>query len=219
MNKNLKKWHELGDKFDLLSQRERGMITLAVVVVLFMLCYLPLDSYFQQYTKEKAQLEQHLKQIKIAKQQVALYQDRLAIDPNTDFNQRKQLLEQQLLAIDNDFASHNIVPANHMPKLLSGLLSKTKGLEVTSFNSLTPKPLLVLEDDHGTNLNLYNHGVEIKFKGDYFAVLNFVKAVEALPDKLYWQRLDYDATNYPKAEVILEFYTLSINKDFISVAN
>ncbi|MBV7317376.1 MSHA biogenesis protein MshJ [Shewanella sp. NIFS-20-20] len=214
---NIKKWHEISDKFDLLTQRERVMIAVASGAILLMLFYLPLESYSSQYGADKQQFAQHKREIETANQQISLYEQRLAIDPNTDYIHRQQALEAEMSVVDQNLESRNIVPANHMPTLLSKMLSQTRGIEVLSFSSLTPVPLLQIEGE--SNINLYNHGVEMKLKGDYFAILNFVTAVESLPDKLYWQRFDYDASTYPKATVTIEFYTLSINKDFISVAN
>ena len=40
-----------------------------------------------------------------------------------------------------------------------------------------------------------------------------------MPDKLYWESMNYKVIDYPEADVLLEFYTLSVNKDFISVSN
>ena len=67
-------------------------------------------------------------------------------------------------------------------------------------------------------LNLYSHGIRMSLEGDYFSVMRFVEAVEAMPDKLYWKRLDYKVAEYPKGMIDIEVYTLSLNKDFISVA-
>ena len=67
-------------------------------------------------------------------------------------------------------------------------------------------------------MNLYSHGIKLEFTGDYFSVLRFVEAVENMPNKLYWRSMDYKVDAYPKAAITLELYTLSINKDFISVA-
>ena len=76
----------------------------------------------------------------------------------------------------------------------------------------------VLQVGDGSKVNLYSHGIKLTLQGDYFSILAFIKAVESMPDKLYWKRLDYRVESHPDALVELELYTLSVNKDFISVA-
>jgi MSHA biogenesis protein MshJ len=106
-----------------------------------------------------------------------------------------------------------------MPSLLTALLERVQGIQLTGFKSVAPTPLLVVGKADEQQMNLYSHGIVLEFEGDYFAVLKFVQAVENMPDKLYWKRLDYRVSEYPKASVQLELYTLSINEDFISVAS
>lgn len=76
-----------------------------------------------------------------------------------------------------------------------------------------------MKDKDHNKMNLYRHGIRIVFEGDYFSTLRFVESVEQLPSRLYWNKLDYVVDKYPIAKVELELNTLSINKDFISVAS
>ena len=211
-------WRALGEKFDLLSQRERGMIALAVVVVLGMLCYMPLESMWLKYRAESQQLANIVKENAISVQQVDLYQQRLALDPNRDYQNRLALVAEQTKAIDDSLAAQmvDMVPADYMPEVLSKVLAKAKGIRLESFTSVAPVPLLTVGEEN--KVNLYSHGIKLTLEGDYFAILRFTQAVEAMPDKLYWKRFDYQVAQYPKAKVDLELYTLSISKDFISVA-
>ena len=91
-----------------------------------------------------------------------------------------------------------------------------KGIKLKAFTSIAPTPLLEVGEEK--KMNLYSHGIKLEFTGDYFSVLRFVEAVENMPNKLYWRSMDYKVDAYPKAAITLELYTLSINKDFISVA-
>lgn len=211
-------WRALGEKFDLLSQRERGMIALAVVVVLGMLCYMPLESMWLKYRAESQQLASIVKENAISVQQVDLYQQRLALDPNRDYQNRLALVAEQTQAIDDSLAAQmvDMVPADYMPEVLSKVLANAKGIRLESFTSVAPKSLLQMGEEN--KVNLYSHGIKLTLEGDYFAILRFAQAVEAMPDKFYWKRLDYQVAQYPKAKVDLELYTLSISKDFISVA-
>lgn len=211
-------FEQLAQKFDVLSQRERGLIALAVLVLVAMLAYLPIESLWKQQYSTAQQLKALEQENQISMQQIDLYQQRLAMDPNQDYRQRLNLLQQQNQQIDAQLNEQmvDMVPADYMPELLGNLLGQVQGIKLLKFTSVTPVPLLAVGEEK--KLNLYSHGIRMSLEGDYFSVLRFVEAVEAMPDKLYWKRLDYKVADYPKGKIDIELYTLSINKDFISVA-
>ena len=186
-------WLVWSSKFNELSPRERILITLALFVVIGMLLFMPLESLWKQQQSVQNQLKGLEQENSISLQQVALYEERLQLDPNQDYQQRLQLITEQMQLIDADLSN-----------------------QIMSFASIAPKALLQVGD--GSKVNLYSHGIKLTLQGDYFSILAFIKAVESMPDKLYWKRLDYRVESHPDALVELELYTLSVNKDFISVA-
>lgn len=211
-------WKQIAEKFDVLSQRERVLVAAATLILAGVIFYLPLESAINEYSKLSEQKRSIESENRISKQQIALYEESLTKDPDTEYRQRLNNIEQQNKAIDEQLSSQmvDMVPADQMPTLLAGLLSKIKGIKLHSFTSIAPTPLLEVGEEK--KLNLYSHGIKLEFVGDYFSVLRFVEAVESMPNKLYWRSMDYRVDTYPKASVSLELYTLSINKDFISVA-
>ncbi|MFB2660765.1 MSHA biogenesis protein MshJ [Shewanella mangrovisoli] len=211
-------FEQLAQKFDALSQRERGLIALAVLVLVAMSAYMPIESLWKQQYSTAQQVKALEQENKISMQQIDLYRQRLAMDPNQDYRQRLNLLQQQNQEIDAQLNEQmvDMVPADYMPELLGNLLGQVQGIKLLKFTSVTPVPLLAVGEEK--KLNLYSHGIRMSLEGDYFSVLRFVEAVEAMPDKLYWKRLDYKVADYPKGKIDIELYTLSINKDFISVA-
>ncbi|MEZ9596726.1 MSHA biogenesis protein MshJ [Shewanella sp. 10N.261.52.F9] len=212
------KWAQLAEKFDDLSQRERVLVAFVVLVIAGLLFYLPLESALKEHNKFTQQNQSIESENKISVQQIDLYEQSLKQDPDTEYRERLANINHQNAEIDKQlsFQMVDMVPADHMPTLLAGLLSKIKGIELKSFKSIAPTPLLEVGEEK--KMNLYSHGIRLEFVGDYFAVLRFVEAVENMPNKLYWRSMDYRVDSYPKAAVSLELYTLSINKDFISVA-
>ncbi|BDA59112.1 MSHA biogenesis protein MshJ [Shewanella xiamenensis] len=211
-------FEQLAQKFDALSQRERGLIAIALLALIAMLAYMPIESLWKQQYSTAQQLKVIEQENQVSVQQIDLYQQRLALDPNQDYRQRLTLLQQQNQQLDTQLNEQmvDMVPADYMPELLGNLLGQVQGITLLKFTSVAPVPLLAVGEEK--KLNLYSHGIRMSLEGDYFSVLRFVEAVEAMPDKLYWKRLDYKVADYPKGKIDIELYTLSINKDFISVA-
>ncbi|MEL4253051.1 MSHA biogenesis protein MshJ [Shewanella xiamenensis] len=211
-------FEQLAQKFDALSQRERGLIAIALLALIAMLAYMPIESLWKQQHSTAQQLKVIEQENQVSVQQIDLYQQRLALVPNQDYRQRLTLLQQQNQQLDTQLNEQmvDMVPADYMPELLGNLLGQVQGITLLKFTSVAPVPLLAVGEEK--KLNLYSHGIRMSLEGDYFSVLRFVEAVEAMPDKLYWKRLDYKVADYPKGKIDIELYTLSINKDFISVA-
>lgn len=211
------KWSQLAEKFDGLSQRERVLVAAAVLIVTGLLLYLPLESALNRHSKLSAQNSAIESENRISKEQISLYEASLRKDPDEDYRHRLENIHQQHKTIDDQlsFQMVDMVPADYMPTLLAGLLSNIHGIQLKSFKSIAPTPLLEVGEEK--KINLYRHGIQLELVGDYFSVLRFIEAVENMPNKLYWSSMDYRVDVYPKANVLLELYTLSINKDFISV--
>lgn len=211
-------WQGVAFKFNLLSQRERVLVAFASLCLTGLLLFLLVEPQVIAYQ----QRAQHLKELQyantLAAQQVALYEQGLTQDPDADYKQRLASLEKQMMFVDAELSEQmlDMIPADYMPKVLAQLLGNVNSLTLIGFTSLTPVPLL--GDEGADKLNLYSHGIKLTLEGDYFSFLKFVQSVEAMPDKLYWKNLNYQVDKHPLAKIELELYTLSINKDFISVA-
>ncbi len=214
-----RRWSLAEERFELLSIRERVMISVATAAVVGLLLYLPLESQWLEREKLQQQVQSITAENKAMQQQIALYQQKLAQNPDDELNARKANLTQQMATIDEQLAVQTVdmVPAKHMPAMLTELLGRVKGVKLVAFDTVAPAPLLTMSEED--DLNVYSHGMRLTLEGDYFSTLKFVQAVEEMPNKLYWKQLDYVVTQYPKANVVLELYSLSINKDFISVAH
>lgn len=211
-------FNHVGQQFEVLSRRERVLIGIVLLALVSIIGFMPLESLWKKQTSISQQLKALEQENQISVQQIELYQQRLTMDPNQDYQQRLVLLQQQNQEIDMQLNEQmvDMVPADYMPELLGNLLGQVQGIKLIKFTSIAPVPLLAVGDEK--KLNLYSHGIRMSLEGDYFSVMRFVEAVEAMPDKLYWKRLDYKVAEYPKGIIDIEVYTLSLNKDFISVA-
>ncbi len=64
---------------------------------------------------------------------------------------------------------------------------------------------------------VYKHGLEIVFQGDYNSTLSYLQKLEQLPWKFYWEEVVYEVLDYPKAQIMVRIHTLSLDKGWISV--
>ncbi len=90
-------------------------------------------------------------------------------------------------------------------KVLQDLLASKYNLVLLQLQNLPSKVVLLPQ----SNLKVVEHGMIIKFQGDYFSTMNYLQAIESLPWKISWDRLEYKVVEYPIAEVTLQIHILS----------
>jgi MSHA biogenesis protein MshJ len=140
----------------------------------------------------------------------------------------------------------SLVPAKQMPDFLQGLLPGA-GVEIVGLRTLEPTPLIVRSaakdtakegaDPKGekktpgpaavsgvsggaTNVggaNIYRHGIEITLAGNYDGLLAYLVRLEASPRKVMWGRLELNTVKYPRNEMTLVLYTLSLDPSWLMV--
>ncbi|MEC7376511.1 MAG: MSHA biogenesis protein MshJ, partial [Pseudomonadota bacterium] len=64
---------------------------------------------------------------------------------------------------------------------------------------------------------LYAHEVELRIRGSYLQVLNYLERLEALDDRLGWVRLHYEAGDWPSGEATIRVRTLSLEPAWLGV--
>lgn len=64
---------------------------------------------------------------------------------------------------------------------------------------------------------LYSHGVKIELEAGFFAILDYLRRLEALETSLLFNRLEYQVEQYPKARVTLTVETIGLEKEWLGV--
>jgi len=128
--------------------------------------------------------------------------------------QQKQLLKQ---------LTDNLIAPSEISAMLEKILKQRGKLRLISLKNLQPQGLYEndKDDSAGTKTTpnkkpvenqdqvlVYRHPVELIFKGKYFQVLDYLKALENSGYKFYWDQLDYKVEKYPIAEVSIRLSTL-----------
>lgn len=145
----------------------------------------------------------------------------------------------KLAAITGELAEFEkaLVPARNMPDFLRGLLPGAN-VDVVSLRTIEPTPLIIrpvvketrdakdakvqIEAPPAGNVagpaaNIYRHGIEITLAGNYDALLTYLARLEAAPQKVLWGRLELKAVKYPRNELTLVLYTLSLDPSWLVV--
>lgn len=217
----------LRGRFDGLSLRERLMVIAAVVAVMYGgWDHGVMQPQAERQAKLTQQIQQQLHLIESNQRRISalLESNDVASDDAQDEidNLRAEIdaLDDRLMA-----ATEGLIPARRMAAVLEELLAGESSLRLTALENQAMRPQSAEPpvesegaSDTGENINepkLFRHGFSLHFEGDYRATVSYLKALEALPWRVYCDRVRFTTAEYPSARITLELYTLSLNEGWI----
>ena len=206
-------WQALSDRFDLLSRREQMLILLSGWVALLFVGFVVLvEPQMKDLQSAKKQIVSVASELIASDNQIILIDRKLKGDPNNEVESKIAGLEQQNQALDEQLRDRvaSLVTPVQMSGLMEEVLRRSERLKLMALESQPPVQL-ISGDDEG----YFIHPVRLTLRGRYFDVVNYLRQLEALPVKYYWQSFNYQVDKYPFANIQLDVYTLGESKDFI----
>ena len=229
------RWQALAARFDALKPREQALVVLAAVLVLLVawdtFWHGPLSQRNRQMTESNARLAQ---QVSALQASIAGLEARAARDPNRQIRSRLERLRAEQQRLDRRLSGLRLalIPPSEMSGLLRSVLAREPGLELVSLESLPSEVALRDEpeasDKAGEALTgeqapepeplVFRHPVELRFRGRFRDALAYVRRLEGLDWRFYWQALEL-ATDpeqgYPHTDIRLRLFTLSVDEGWI----
>lgn len=203
-------------KIESLTLRERIILCFSVVIVLFFamdqLVFLNLNKKIDAIKVEMVNSEKSKENNEVILKQL---ENKIIVNPNdaikADLAREEQ--EGQVLDVLLAKSKAGLVPPERMLPLLSELLGKNSKLRLISMEN--KKPVLV-DAESGKLAKIYKHGIVLKFMGEFSQVKNYLKQLENVEEKIYFDEVKYITQSYPNGELTLDVYTLSVYEALIS---
>jgi MSHA biogenesis protein MshJ len=206
-------------RFDRLALRERVLVIIAALAVLVGAFHLfvmsSVDVRRRQLSLELAALQSEMD----GASKAALAAS--TADPIAEQSRRAAELKARLAATDAALASQaaGMIPPQRMTQVLHDVLRREQGVKLVSLRYLNTTPLP--DEAQGAlppgTPRPYLHTAEIVVQGSYLDILAYLRALEALPWRFYWRRLELTSTRYPTNEVRLEVGTVSMESQWIGL--
>lgn len=150
--------------------------------------------------------------------QLTIQQLQVALKKNPDESIDKEFatLQEQSQSLSMELANstETLVSPTQMATLLQTVLDNSTKLKLISLQSLPAEPIVPSKDDPSA-VKYYVHPVRLELTGNYFAIRDYLLALESLPVKYYWRSFKYQVETYPQARLILQVYTLGSREEFI----
>lgn len=212
-------------RFDALARRERGAVAAAVLFGVAMLGYtLLIEPELAHYDKQTKILVKAAADLQLSQAQLIAMQAQLK-DPDAANRNALRQVRAQLQIVDSKLrqVQNTLVPPDKMQAFLESLLSKNRTLELLALTTLPATPLIGHTEGSGPGTPasaapiVYKHGIEIKIAGSYNDLLIYLAELERMPERIIWNRNRLSAETYPRNEMTLTLYTLSLERKWLVV--
>jgi len=201
-------------KLDDLQLRERLLVVATAIMLLGSAWYLglmqPVGKQIKNTVAEIELVRQRIESVNQSLEIQALHASGGTANYREQFTQVQRRIE-ELNAKLVGYTAELIGPAE-MAHVLQGILKEQSNLRLIRVRNLSPKALSTSDD---TDTVFYKHGLELEFEGGYFACLEYLQELEALPWRLYWEILEIEVLEYPLNRIRLEVSTLSPYEEWI----
>ncbi len=223
-------------KVDGMTLRERLLLLAVAAVVLHMgwslLFWQPLLAQEKRLKNQLASVHEENQQVE---QKLVELGQKLGINYNADTELKLDDLMREMAALEarsSDLAALLVAP-EQMAQLLEQLLLDKDGLRLVRLeNSVAGATAMVTVEERSSleqqgdsseealpavSSGVYRHGFMLELEGEFFSILGYLQDLEALPQRFFWDAVEYDVDEYPRARVRIRLHTLSLSEGWVGV--
>lgn len=212
---------DLLGRFDQLTLRERVLVMAALLVAVIVIWQMAfMDPLERQHKGRLGQVESLRAEVAGLEQSIETLAAQGAIDPDRQAREQIATLREEIAKLDVQMAgaTSGLIAPKEMAQVLEQLLGRTARLTLHGLRTLPPEAVMAPTPQAGAaGALVYKHGVELELGGTYLETLAFLQAVEALPWRFFWDRIEFTVEAHPQARVRLTLYTLGLQEGWIGV--
>jgi MSHA biogenesis protein MshJ len=210
------------ERLDALSLRERGLIFTGCVALIYVAAHTlfmgPIAVRAQNAGKRLEAARQSMAAIEQAGARTDADPVFLAAARNTSLTGRLELLDAELRV-----AAQGYVAPDKVVNMLREILADQQGLQLVSLSTLPVESLSHPPRDAldtgpvGDDVGPFLHPVEMVVEGSYSSVVQYLRALEAMPWQVHWQQLELTAGDYPVNRVRIVIGALSLSREWLNL--
>jgi MSHA biogenesis protein MshJ len=204
-------YKKLASRVDALQIRERVLLLVACLAVLFFL----VDTFgFQPVVMRQQQARQDITdqelKLELLRSRSGLLGGTAGSTPSATRAQLRAELDKLAERIKSRLGG--MLAPDQAASVLEQVLTQEAGLTLHKVNAWS-EPMTATEAGTGASVAVSGIGryeLELQLEGSYLATLGYLRALEGLPWNFFWKGVEFEITEYPKARVTLQIYTLGL---------
>lgn len=185
------------------------IVMVAIIIVWAVFGLLPLSIYNTSLRTEQALL---LKEIGVLGEKARLIVQDASNSDNAQNLKKHKDLQAKIKELNKTLSiyKNELIPAKEMSTVLRDILQKSGNMKLVELKALTPEKIQNgSKDVLYKEKALYRRSISMKFTGSFADTYNYLKQLEALKWRFFWDSLSYTVTKYPEATVTMKVETLS----------
>lgn len=201
----------LTSRIDSMQLRERALLLLAGTALVFLLVdMLGLQPVLRQQEQGKQAISDWKLQLDVLRERSGL----LSGDSAGVSLQRRNQLQTQLSDLESRLQNQlgALLEPEQAIEVLRQVLAQEQDLTLYKVNAVS-KPLSDLKQEGADTLpaaGIGRYELRLELQGSYLGTLRYLRALEALPWKFFWEEVNFEIMEYPDARVTLDIYTLGL---------
>ena len=209
---------KLSERINGLNLRERALLLLAVLAVIFLIWDVVLMNPVRERQEHvRADLEQVRNQVSELSTGIQQLATARASDPNIELRARIESLEAETDALEDRLASSygDIAEPRQALDTLSGLLSDRPGLDLVTLEN---RPVQTLGDDQGNPVpGVFVHRIRVVVETDHDGVRDYLALISGLPSGIFLESMRLDVPDWPTNRVELMLFSLTLDENWLGV--
>jgi MSHA biogenesis protein MshJ len=228
-------WNKFAALIDERNARERVLVLATTIVViatlLDSLLLSPITTQSKRLTQET--LNDQAEIVKLAAQLQSAAGNKVS-DP--DASLKKKLVEYQSRQVEMqrqiDAQSAELVAPEKMAAVLEKILANNPNVQLIEVKTLPRTSVNVSKEpikpgptpeakpatpDEKKPAEIYRHGVQVTMRGTYLNLLGYLKEIESLPTRMFWDQMSLTVGVYPSVTMRFVVYTISLDKVWLTV--
>lgn len=212
------KLRQVAGRINALSLRERMLLVLACLAVIFLLW----DSFLMNPIRQRqATVQAELEQVRDRLAQLTTSIQTMATRPDSDRNRellaRQRALEDEVAQLEQRLEAQfaGAVSPRNAVMVLAGLLEGQPGLTVTALENLPPQPLD--SADGSPVAGLYVHRIRVSVEGDHASLRSYLDRIPGLPSGVFLESMHLSVPAWPTNRIELMFYSLTLDDSWLGV--
>jgi MSHA biogenesis protein MshJ len=212
---------DLMDRYDQLSLRERVIVLVAALLLIALIWDSAFMGPLDRERKGRLQQVEALRaEVSGLEQSIEALVEQGASKPAPDSKATVDALRKEIEEVDRRLAgaTSGLIDPKEMGRVLEQVLARASKLRLQGLRTLAPQAVVAPDAQPGGAAQIYKHGVDLELNGTYLDTLYFLQALEALPWRFFWDRVEYVAAEEAASGTLkLRLYTLGLDEGWIGV--
>ncbi len=228
MNRLIQDVSALLSELDKRNKRERLLLLLTGFVVLIIVSaqffYIPMEKESDRLHQKKQNLQTRITSLQTRANEIVKGRRQ---DPDKKFRRQIKHLQGEIEDLDQRLhqLTKDLISSKDMARILENMLRSSHNLEIMSLENLKPVALDWQKNKgQGSKSgqepsvpNVYRHPLRITFRGSYLHTLDYLRELEHIEKRFFWDQMGFKVKDYPRARISFTVHTLSLDKRWLGL--